>query len=79
MATETPSEFSRRIDAIADDVLELLRVEEERLLKEKELLLIAYEGHTGSRQLRRRAVELSRLHSEQFISEFFPTLSSALT
>lgn len=79
MAIETTGEFSLRIDAIASDVLELLRIEEERLLKEKELLLITYEGRTGSRQLRRRAVELSRLHSEEFVSEFFPTLSSALS
>jgi hypothetical protein len=75
----TTSEFSLQLDEIGSYVLDLLRTEEERLLRQKELLLIVYEGRTGSRQLQRRAVELSRLHSESFISEFFPSLSSALT
>lgn len=78
METVSPSDFSVQINEIAVELLELLRAEEERLLLEKELLLVVYEGATGSRQLRRRAVELSQLHTEGFVSELLPVVASAL-
>ena len=78
METVAPSDFATQIDAIGVELLELLRAEEERLLIEKELLLVVYEGATGSRQLRRRAVELSQLHTEGFISELLPVIASTL-
>lgn len=77
---EDPSaEMLAQLEQISTELQLALRQKEYALLRYKELLLIVREGRTGSRQLQRRAVELSRLHSEQFISEFFPILSSALT
>jgi hypothetical protein len=78
MDTVTPGDFALNLDSISTELLELLRTEEERLLIEKEFLLVVYEGATGSRQLRRRAVELSRLHTEGFIQELLPVVVSAL-
>ena len=77
---EDPSaEMLAQIEHISVELQDALRQKEYELLRYKELLLIVREGRTGSRQTQRRAVELSRLHSEEFISEFFPSLSSALS
>jgi hypothetical protein len=76
---DASQESSALISQIETELREALRAREYELLLYKETLLIVKEARTGSRQIRRRAVELSRLHSESFISEFFPSLSSALT
>jgi hypothetical protein len=71
-------ELRASIDALSLQLSELLRVEELRLLREKEMLLIVYEGRTGSRQVRRRAIELGALHSEEFLSSAIPSFAAAL-
>ena len=74
---------SQSIDAgvlavVAAQIDSLLKEEELRLLKEKELLLIVLEGRTGTRQLERPTIELGRKYSEAFATEFLPLLSATL-
>jgi hypothetical protein len=78
-ATFDTSDLLSGADDLALQIGELLRVEELRLLREKEMLLIVYGGRTGSRQMRRRAVELGRLHTENFLSGAIPTFATALS
>lgn len=70
--------YASMIASLGAQVDALLRKEEARLLREKELLLIVLEGRTGTRQLQRRTIELGRLHSEAFAAEFLPLLSATL-
>ena len=72
------AQFSGMIQSIGLQLDLLLREEESRLIREKELLLMVLSGRTGTRQVLNRQIELSRLHSEEFISEFLPLLSSVM-
>jgi hypothetical protein len=77
---ETPdiAEMQSGLATLSAELNLLLRVEEIRLLREKELLLVVYEGRTGSRLLRGKAVGLAVLHTEEFISASIPSFSAAL-
>jgi len=76
---ETPdiAEMQSGLTTLSAELNTLLRVEEIRLLREKELLLVVYEGRNGDRLLRSKAVGLAVLHTEDFISASIPSFSAA--
>lgn len=64
---------------LREELSGLLRMEEIRLLRKKELLLVVLEGQTGSRRVERRAVDLALLHTQTALTSEVQALASAVS